>query len=88
MSNITQKQQLTDALNLNHLLTTPAHCYWMTNKGKKKPTSPVLIPVTKALKYNKNVHKIIYVFDKCDDTSLGKLQESLPRTLKISKQNL
>lgn len=27
MSNITQKQQLTDALNLNHLLTTPAHCY-------------------------------------------------------------
>lgn len=55
---------------------------------EKKPTSPVLIPVTKALKYNKNVHKIIYVFDKCDDTSLGKLQESLPITLKISKQNL
>ena len=27
MSNITQKKQLTDALNLNHLLTTPAHCY-------------------------------------------------------------
>lgn len=53
MSNIIQKQQLTDALNLNHLLTTPLHIVteWQT-KGKK-PTSPVLIPVTKALKYKK-----------------------------------
>ena len=35
MSNIIQKQQLTDALNLNHPLTAPAHFYRVTKKGEK-----------------------------------------------------
>ena len=35
MSNIIQKQLLTDALNLNHLLTTPLHIATEWHKGKK-----------------------------------------------------